>query len=228
MSRGRGLLHVCFEQLLDLRLQQVAQAMDSFSDVLGIHGREVQPHMAVVVPMRIEGNTRNICDLGADRLTQHGRRVDMLRNLHPYKQTPLRVSPTGACREVLFKSGDHCILLLEILAPNDGDVIIQPATADKLIRQVLSIGRRTEVRRLLTNDELVHNVFAGDHPPQTKPGETDLRERAQFYDVILATQRQQGGNWLTLKADLPVRIVFDLSLIHISEPTRLGMISYAV
>jgi hypothetical protein len=37
-TAGRGrCTNVSFEQLLDLRLQQVAQAMDSFSDVLGIH-----------------------------------------------------------------------------------------------------------------------------------------------------------------------------------------------
>src|SRR5450756_588378 len=81
----QGLLHVCFEQLLDLRLEQVAQAMDPLGDVLGIHSREVQPHMAVVVPMRIEGNARHICNLGADRLTQHHRRVNAFRDLHPHK-----------------------------------------------------------------------------------------------------------------------------------------------
>src|SRR5450756_320902 len=86
--------------------------MDPFGDVLRIHRREAQPHMAVVVPMGVEGNARNIRDLGTDRFGEHRRSVDMLRCLHPYEQTTLRVSPTGAGREVLFKSRDHCILLL--------------------------------------------------------------------------------------------------------------------
>src|SRR5450830_1664142 len=165
--------------------------MDPFGNVLGVRAREAQPHMAGIIPTRVEGNAHNIRDLGTDRLGEHRRGVDTFRRLHPYEQTALRVSPTAPGREILFKSGDHCILLLGILAPNDVNVVIQPPAADKLIRYVLSHGRRTKVRRLLSKDDLVHDVFAGDDPPQTKPGETDLRERAQRYDTILAAQRQQ-------------------------------------
>src|SRR5659263_552310 len=38
----------------------------------------------------------------------------------------------------------------------------------------------------------------------------------------------EDGNWDLVGNNTPVFFIKDLSLIHISEPTRLGMISYAV
>src|SRR5450756_2841982 len=69
--------------------------MDPFSDVLGIRAREAQPHMAVVVPTRVEGNAHDIRDLGTNRFGEHRRGVDTFRYLHPYEQTALRVCPTA-------------------------------------------------------------------------------------------------------------------------------------
>src|SRR5450756_603146 len=81
--------------------------MDPFGNVLGVRAREAQPHMAGIIPTRVEGNAHNIRDLGTDRLGEHRRGVDTFRRLHPYEQTALRVSPTAPGREILFKS---CLL----------------------------------------------------------------------------------------------------------------------
>src|SRR5450756_2097230 len=48
---------------------------------------------------------------------------------------------------------------------------------------------------------------------------------AVFGQLVEATP---DGTALVVVAVNPVRVVLELSLIHISEPTRLGMISYAV
>src|SRR5450759_1755672 len=111
--------------------------MDPFGDVLGIRAREAQPHMAGIIPTRVEGTAHNIRDLGTDRLGEHRRGVDALRYLHPYEQPALRVSPTAPGREILFKSGNHCILLLGILTPDDVKVVIKPPTANELVSNVL-------------------------------------------------------------------------------------------
>src|SRR5450756_1280670 len=85
---------------------------------------------------------------------------------------------------------------------------------------------------------------AGEGPPETGPSADDplaplfARHGAVVLDGGLATQLEAQGNSLTdplwsarLLLENPGEIVrahLALSLIHISEPTRLGMISYAV
>src|SRR5450759_5539801 len=78
-------------------------------------------------------------------------------------------------------------------------------------------------------DVLVEMDADGSHQPEQLP--TLLATLADA-DVVLGSRWVRGGsvvNWPIHRKALSVGgNVYVLSLIHISEPTRLGMISYAV
>src|SRR5450756_2764307 len=92
------------------------------------------------------------------------------------------------------------------------------------------------------DDELGRAVLAtGDRPHGGREGRRDLREDQQrhavadaaFTDQLTEPHDHRGSRGHRDDHDqddhdAPVRDDLDLSLIHISEPTRLGMISYAV
>ena len=64
-----------------------------------------------------------------------------------------------------------------------------------------------------------------------KKDKTSVRTPVWFVidnDCIYITTKENTGKVKRLRNNQNVRIAICLSLIHISEPTRLGMISYAV
>src|SRR5450756_63418 len=100
---------------------------------------------------------------------------------------------------------------LELMAPEPPD--LPPARRQELESLAQRLDQRFQNLGLL-DQALRHSSYAHDNP-----GSGPSNERLEFLgDAVLA---------LTVSALLLVRFP-DLSLIHISEPTRLGMISYAV
>src|SRR5450756_3178721 len=97
--------------------------------------------------------------------------------------------------------------------------------------------REGYVRPLLT-DDFALEITAGRHPvvermmPREKfiPNDIALTEDARM--IILTGPNMAGKSTVLRQVGLIVLMAqmgsFVLSLIHISEPTRLGMISYAV
>src|SRR5450759_1283686 len=68
---------------------------------------------------------------------------------------------------------------------------------------------------------------AGLHLPPWLPDEPDRWTAPSLQEADPALRQHRAGP-RALRPLLPVHALLRLSLIHISEPTRLGMISYAV
>src|SRR5450756_2935468 len=93
----------------------------------------------------------------------------------------------------------------------------------------------TDVAALIRQEILAGKMRAGERLVESRLAADLGISRAPVREALkllraegLVGQEPNRGAFVISLTDADVRELYDLSLIHISEPTRLGMISYAV
>src|SRR5450756_2011810 len=109
------------------------------------------------------------------------------------------------------------------------DVVVHPAAQGSSWTNQDEPGRQ---RRATTSAKTARPFRPTSRTPDSAPRRCSRQARSARRDgaAVLADCSSLKGKlsvWLVLRLFSMKRTVDDLSLIHISEPTRLGMISYA-
>src|SRR5450756_963152 len=121
--------------------------------------------------------------------------------------------------------GDHLCPLAELAPDGVHDALDLAGEAVHGCR-LKSLGGRL-ADRVLGFDQLDLDELGGARRERLE-GHFDARRDGAAHVVAFGRDDVEGGGGAVVGDDAGTAVLLELSLIHISEPTRLGMISYAV